>query len=200
MKRILISVLAVVLSWTVFNTDPAQAYQLVDNGGFETGDFTGWSLSGDISYSGIGESVMHTGDYGFYSGSLEGNTYLEQVVQTAPGQEHTLSFWMSRDAQVNPFEEPLNSFMVFWDGGWDPVFELQNFSEQNYEFYSLSLQAVNAESLLSFYFFDSQSFINLDDVSMTTADISPVPVPGTLALLASGLVGLAGLRKKRSRA
>lgn len=199
MKRLFISVLAVVLSYALCTPD-AQAFELTANGGFETGDLTGWLIDGDTDYSGVGESSPYTGDYGFSSGSLEGG-YLRQEIQTTVDQEYTLSFWMSRDAQLDSFEEPFNSFMVLWDGGWDPLFELQNFSEQDHTFYSISLMAANPESLLSFYFFDSQSFINLDDVSLTAADVpqAPVPVPASMVMLATGLAGLAGLRRKRVR-
>lgn len=201
-KRIPATLIA--LAVVLFAADHASALTVV-NGDFETGDLTGWSLSGetvnDLDYSGVDSSVPHAGEYGFYSGAPDGGSYLEQVFETTAGQEYTLSFWVSRDEQSDPFAEPFNSFMVFWNRDyWTPVFELQNFLDPiAYAQYSISLQAADAESLLSFYFFDSQSFINLDDVSVTAADNpASVPVPGAMTLMASGLVGLAGLRRKKS--
>ena len=81
---------------------------LVQNGGFETGDFTGWTLVGNtIVYNWRGNStvydavedaasgydVVHSGTYGAFLGDDQLAT-LSQSLTTVAGQNYLLSFWL----------------------------------------------------------------------------------------------------------
>ena len=44
------------------------AYADVTNGGFETGDFTGWVQTGDASFTGIDTFAARSGTYGAFFG------------------------------------------------------------------------------------------------------------------------------------
>ncbi|MEW5745875.1 MAG: carbohydrate binding domain-containing protein [Nitrospirota bacterium] len=195
MRTLFIFFCAVVLAMALCGTEGAHALELMTNGGFETGDLTGWSHYGDTSYSGVDGAKPHTGRYGFYAGPTSDMAFLDQSLQTVAGQEYTLSFWMSRDPQGSPFEEPFNWFTALWDGV--PVLDRGNFFEQDYTLYSFTVQAASTGSLLTFGLFDSQSFINLDDVSVTGPDVPPsaVPEPGTIVLLGAGLGGIIVARR-----
>ncbi len=61
------------------------------NGGFETGDFTGWTRSGTTSIS----STAHTGSHGVLLGSANPTNGDSKVSQTftAPAGSSTVSFW-----------------------------------------------------------------------------------------------------------
>lgn len=41
----------------------------ITNGGFETGDFTGWTLGGNTGYTGVTGSYAHSGNFGAYFGA-----------------------------------------------------------------------------------------------------------------------------------
>ena len=87
------------------------------NGGFETGSFTGWTLSGsdtndifvdDGSQSGINP---HSKNHLAALGPIGSVSYLSQTLATKPGAAYSLSFWLnSPDGLTN------NEFLVSWDG------------------------------------------------------------------------------------
>ena len=74
---------------------------LIDNGGFETGDFTSWSLAGNgvignTSYNTVASnpSFVHSGTYGAFLGDVALAT-LSQSFRTVPGQTYLLSGWFN---------------------------------------------------------------------------------------------------------
>jgi VCBS repeat-containing protein len=83
------------------------------NGGFETGDFSGWTVTGSdtqVLFLGIG------GEFGNYSAELSapggiGTETLSQNVATTPGQHYIVSFDVAGDS-----ESSHNSFIATWDG------------------------------------------------------------------------------------
>jgi VCBS repeat-containing protein len=77
------------------------------NGGFETGDLTGWiaSLGVSVDFVGIG------GEFGNYAARLSNSGTLDQNVMTTAGQHYTLSFSVAGDSEASG-----TSFKVFWDG------------------------------------------------------------------------------------
>jgi len=90
---------------------------LLQNGGFETGDFTDWTLYGNtvintFIYNGVENNlfgVVHSGNYGAFLGD---NTLaiLEQTLPTHPGQTYLLSFWLN-NSQGGAGQQ----FMVNWN-------------------------------------------------------------------------------------
>ena len=71
------------------NTPPAS---VITNGGFETGDFTGWNTAGATS---IG-TTSHTGTYSAQVGSaspFNGDSSISQSFTAPAGTGHTLTFW-----------------------------------------------------------------------------------------------------------
>ena len=110
---------------------------LIQNGGFETGDLTDWTLVGNTSiggnvYNGVvnsqsltggagGEYVL-SGEYGMFLGDTNLAT-LSQSFDTVPGEEYQVSFWMD-----NPTNGAGQEFLVDWitNGVTDTVFSLVN--------------------------------------------------------------------------
>jgi hypothetical protein len=93
---------------------PARANNIVVNGGFETGDLTGWSVSPILSVppSTPQWSVSSTNPYdGTYSAWAQSNSVLYQIVPTIPERPYQLSF------AFNP--GPNNEALVlYWAGGY----------------------------------------------------------------------------------
>ena len=84
---------------------------MVQNGGFETGDFTGWTLTDDIysfvdngSVSGI---TPYSGSYFAALGQSGALGYLSQTLSTVSNQVYLISLW---------FNNPLNIYQV--SGGY----------------------------------------------------------------------------------
>ncbi|MEA2881304.1 MAG: hypothetical protein QOH32_523 [Bradyrhizobium sp.] len=76
------------------------------NGGFETGDLTGWSANSvSVDFLGIG------GEFGNYAARLSGSGFLEQDATTVAEQHYTLSFSVAGDPEGNG-----TSFTAYWDG------------------------------------------------------------------------------------
>jgi hypothetical protein len=153
----------------------AQSSNLVLNGGFETGDFTSWTLSGantpasvDNGTSGLFSQISpHSGNYDadFESDGNADYQYLSQTLPTTAGASYLLSFWFAN--------APLNfgGFLLTWDGstlldtvGVGPVYSAANWTEMQFV-----VSATGNSTVLQFGFADLNSIVALDDISVTPA-------------------------------
>src|SRR6202012_4923075 len=83
---------------------------IVSNGGFETGDFSGWMDDGSGSV--VNDTTyVHSGTYGAEFGAVGALGYIQQTLNTTPGTSYLLSFWLD-----SPDGETPNEFQVSWNG------------------------------------------------------------------------------------
>jgi len=138
---------------------------LVDNGGFETGDFTGWTLKGSSAFNQVttGGGFVHSGSHGVELGQVGSPGYLAQTLTTTPGQNYLLSLWL--DNPTNSAGATPNQFFVQWNGA--TVFYVTNLPFLAWTNLQLIVTATAAGTPLQLGFEDDAYFLGLDDISVT---------------------------------
>lgn len=168
----------------------APLHAQVVNGGFETGDLTGWNTAGNCSFTGVTSGGgQHSGLSAMFAGPIGSTCTISQSVATTIGQQYTFSFWVMNEGAGS------NSFEALF-GGVSQV-SMTNAAPFNYTQQSFNVTATGASSTIAFVIRHDPSFYYVDDVSLTSANTT-VPEPSTYALMAAGLAGL-GLAAKRRR-
>ncbi|HSY74779.1 MAG TPA: protease pro-enzyme activation domain-containing protein [Dongiaceae bacterium] len=143
---------------------------IIQNGGFETGDFTGWTLNGDgfnANYvDGSGSFIApHSGTYCALLGEPGMLAYLSQNLPTLAGQSYLLSLWLN-SPNVTPHTP--NEFSVAWNGG--TLFDKVNIGKIGWTNLQFIVTATNSSTMLQFGARDDNYYLGLDDVSL-------VPIP-----------------------
>ena len=171
------------LGLTIAGSGPSTVAALpagqVLNGGFETGDFTGWTLidSSESTFVDNGSQsgiIPHSGNYDAALRGMSSIAFLSQTVPTVPGQGYLLSFWLNiPDGQTS------NEFFVTWNGQTN--FEQVNIPAMGWTNMVFVVTATGPSTLLQFGFRDDPSYLGLDDISLV-----PVPLPNVTNIQLSG--------------
>ena len=178
----------------------AKAANIVTNPGFETGDFSGWTLSGTDSspsdngiFYGVDSLDAHSGSFGAYFGPVGGVLNLTQALTTDPGTTYTVMFWLAESPDTPaPY---VNSFTASLGG--TTLVNMSNTNGGNYTQYTATATVTSAASILAFAFRDDTGFFSLDDISVSPGTTVVTPEPTTSMLMISALaVLITGRRKK----
>ena len=167
------------VDFTNVATPTCSGNNLLTNGSFETGDFTGWTTGGNFT-----NTDVVSGPFYRYSGAESGTYYavlgpvgsdgtLTQTFATNPGQSYTVCFWLSAVGD-NP-----SDFNAFWDG--TQFLSLTNPNTGGGGFVGIWKQFVygpftgTGSDTLTFGFRDDPNYIALDNVQVS--DPHPRPRP-----------------------
>jgi hypothetical protein len=180
----------------------ASPNNLVQNCGFETGDFSGWTVSGDTANAGVDSFDAHTGSFGAFLagfGSFNAGdtnyTFVEQTLATTPGREYTLSYFTAHFTNANV--TPDNVFAAGIDNLLIPSSLQVNVANVPYTGSApYSFKAGSSSTLLSFLAEDANFDFSLDDVSVVA---SPEPASFWLVAPVLGVLALFWRGKRRTR-
>jgi hypothetical protein len=185
MQKILLTLMSMAL---VMLPGMALSTQLIINGGFETGNFFGWTQSGDTTFTQVDTGSAHSGSYAAEFGPIGELGFISQNLPTIAGETYDLRFWLH-----NRSGTPTNEYQVYWGGVLRT--DITNSAAFPYiELSFLNLTAPSSPTELKFGFRHDPSWFDLDDVSVTGPAI---PEPTTILLIGSGLIGLAGYGRKK---
>jgi hypothetical protein len=172
----------------------SQAANLVQNGGFETGDFQFWTPGGDTSSLFVADFNANSGTYAaifsfIFNGSEDFSTgpSLSQSFSTSAGSSYVLSYELS-DLSSDP-----NGFQALWNGSVIPGSPVIDATDFGYTLYQFTVVGTGSDTLQFQSYQDDLSDWFLDDV---TLDKASAPEPSSLLLIAGGIAVLRVLRPK----
>ena len=145
---------------------------LVVNGGFETGSFSGWTQSGDLGFTSVSTTDVHSGTFSAQLGPLS-EGFLDQTIATVVGQTYTVDFWLAQGffGGAGP-----NDFSASFAGV--SILSLVNSGVFPYTHYTMDIAATSTSSNLHFAFSNSPDYWFLDDVCVTpSGGGTPTPTP-----------------------
>ena len=167
---------------------PATAANIVTNGSFETGDFTGWNIAATSCGSDFGITTnpadAESGTYAaFFNGSCPGSyDSFQQAEPTVAGQNYAVMFWIETQGS-GP-----RDLIVDWNGA--PILNLSGAGTGAYTLYKFTEPTTSSSTVLEFQGYNTNAIADfVDNVS-----VSEVDEPSATFLLSMGL-GLLCIRR-----
>ncbi len=190
MSRFYASLLALCLA-TPALAAPITPGTLIQNGGFETGNFAGWTQADNIADTGVisqaydGFSAENGNAYAIL-GPVGRDGVLGQTFADAAGGTLTISFWLANDGDVP------NDFSASLDG--NSLVRLSDAATMGWSEFTYTKAATGSDTL-QFSFRNDPGYFALDNVSVT--ETNPIPEPAGLLVLPLGLLAMTRLRPRR---
>ena len=144
------------------------AGNLVANCGFETGNYSGWTLSGNTAITGVSTTNPNSGIYSHRSGAQFTPSILTQLVPTVAGGVYTFSFYQRMNSLGGPgrFEAFFNGVSVFAETTTNHAYIQRSFT----------VTATSASTPIRFEIREDDNLLvaqdNLDDVALVGSDLT----------------------------
>ncbi len=185
----------VALAVCVASAPATFAQNLITNGGFETGDFTGWTTGGNFEDTEVVSGAFYdytaaqSGSFYAVMGPVGSDGTISQTLADVAGAQYTVSFWFASVGD-NP-----SDFSASWDGT-----QLLSLTNPNtgaaWSQYTYQVTGTGSDTL-TFAFRDDPGYMSLDNVSVTENSGQSVPEPSSLLMLGTGVLGLGGVVRRK---
>ncbi len=190
MNTVLKTASALLLAVGLFASGAASATpNLLINGSFETGDLTGWSLTGNTAFTSVVRNYpgyrAEDGNYALVFGPTGSNGVLSQTFTDVAGGLLTVTGYLAGNG-TSP-----SNFSASIDG--HVGFAVNPVPAEGYTLFSFTFLATGLDTL-SLNFRNDPDWDAVDNLVVTEA--LPIPEPAGLTVLGAGLFGL-GLIKRR---
>ncbi|MBU3966093.1 MAG: PEF-CTERM sorting domain-containing protein [Euryarchaeota archaeon] len=172
------------------STTTGTASELIINGGFETGDTTGWSLVGPV-FDGSVTTVHHTGTYSLSMGGMD---YINQTFSPAVSTSGNLTFWGKAS---DTFTGPAYATVTYSDATTSELMWGGGMISTTWTQFTVP---VDNTKLVSKVLFNTGETIPLylDDVSLSgVAAENDIPEFPTMAIPVISIIGLMFLFQRR---
>jgi hypothetical protein len=182
---------------------------LVADCGFETGSFTGWTLSGNDTPFELGNlygvegvdpfdgiSPNSGSDQAYFGDLVANSTTLSQTIGTTAAATYMVSFFLAQDTAVGTQPTESNAFSASFGGV--VLDNLTGVPVEGYTEFSFLTTATSSSSVLSLTVGDDLGEFLLDDVSVVkeASGTTTTPEPAAWMLMLTGMIGI-GLLYKR---
>ena len=172
----------------------AFAGNLVANCGFESGDFTGWTMGtpfitsnwNKVSYS-VNSDVAHSGAETWWGGYVGQPTFLSQTLSTVPGASYNFGFWFKSFGGVQP-----RALVAQWDG--TDLVNVTGMPEADWSYYAFDVVAATSSTTFAIGTQQDYGYNGIDDVVVTGV---ATPEPAELVYMVTGLIGVGGIVRRR---
>ena len=211
-RHLSLGTLAVLASANIAHADMLSAtVNIVQNPGFETGNFTDWTTGGGTSPDAVDTTMPHTGTYAADFQNTDPGSLIQDLA-TTPGTSYDLSFYLASNSQMltsvaHPsaladLTQPME-FQAYFGGVL--VYDTATQGDPGEPYIEINmdnLAGTGATTTLEFDFSTQQFSFNpgpaayyLDDVSVTA--VVPEPSTWIMMLAGAGLCGAAMRLRRR---
>ena len=180
-------VTTVTTGFSLLQSLPAQAVNLITNGDFETGNFTGWINDGNQSVGTNNPAPSNNGTNVAYFGKVGSLGFISQTVSTSLGQNYTLSYdFFSDGSTPNQFQVQVNGTTLF---------DQLNMPAAPFTNYSFNFTGTGSDKI-QFGGRNDPTYQQLDNVIVDVAASTAVPEPFTIVGTLIGGTAAFRMRKK----
>jgi hypothetical protein len=158
---------------------------LIVNGGFETGNFIGWTETGNTSSTFVNGEPHRPGKFAAWFGATGSRGGIFQMFATTTGKTYQFDFWLKNTGSYSEAH-------VFWNE--KEVLNLIDPGNFGYKHYVFTETATEASTEIKFLFENNPNWYRLDGVN-----VSGVPdTASTFSLFGLAFLSFTALRRKLS--